>query len=69
MAHKLGIDLAHIHGSGPAGRILIDDLVPHVATGAAKQTVPATPAMDVGKPGTTIPFTGLRRKMKLPDAP
>src|SRR5262249_7418097 len=26
MARKLGIDLARVHGSGPEGRILIDDL-------------------------------------------
>src|SRR5260370_20301788 len=63
MARKLGIDLAEVHSSGPAGRILVDDLVPHVTTGAAKSPAHDAPPMDLGKPGTVIPFTGLRRKI------
>src|SRR6266478_6007044 len=31
LAHKLGIDLARVRGTGPEGRILIGDLTPHLA--------------------------------------
>ncbi len=60
MARKLGIDLGQIRGSGPAGRILIDDLSHHV--GGAKPA-PAPPPADYGIPGTRIKFAGLRRKI------
>jgi pyruvate dehydrogenase E2 component (dihydrolipoamide acetyltransferase)/2-oxoisovalerate dehydrogenase E2 component (dihydrolipoyl transacylase) len=60
MARKLGVDLAKIRGSGPAGRILIDDLT----AGAARPSPLAPrPSMDFGKPGTRIPFVGVRRKI------
>jgi 2-oxoisovalerate dehydrogenase E2 component (dihydrolipoyl transacylase) len=60
MARKLGIDLSAIHGSGPEGRILLEDLTSRLA-------VPATPAArpevlaDYGKPGTRLKMQGLRR--------
>jgi pyruvate dehydrogenase E2 component (dihydrolipoamide acetyltransferase)/2-oxoisovalerate dehydrogenase E2 component (dihydrolipoyl transacylase) len=60
LARKLGIDLLQIHGSGPAGRILIDDLSHHL--GSAAKAAP-TPAADFGTPGTRIKFAGLRRKI------
>jgi 2-oxoisovalerate dehydrogenase E2 component (dihydrolipoyl transacylase) len=60
MARKLGIDIAQIRGSGPAGRILIDDLAQQVS--AAKAPA-AAPTADYGKPGTRIKFAGLRRKI------
>ncbi|MSQ97576.1 MAG: 2-oxo acid dehydrogenase subunit E2 [Gemmataceae bacterium] len=60
MARKLGIDLARIRGSGPAGRILIDDLVPLVSQ-AAK--VPKVSTASLSADGKRIPFTGLRRKI------
>jgi 2-oxoisovalerate dehydrogenase E2 component (dihydrolipoyl transacylase) len=67
MARKLGIDIAQIRGSGPAGRILIDDLVGCVATHptqhAAAKAPAAAPTADYGKPGTRIKFAGLRRKI------
>jgi pyruvate dehydrogenase E2 component (dihydrolipoamide acetyltransferase)/2-oxoisovalerate dehydrogenase E2 component (dihydrolipoyl transacylase) len=59
MARKLGIDLLQIRGSGPAGRILIDDLSEHLGS-AVK---PAPPPADFGTPGTRIKFAGLRRKI------
>lgn len=61
MARKLGVDLAQIRGSGPAGRILIDDLSQHL-TGAPLKPV-ASPPTDYGMPGTRIKFAGLRRKI------
>jgi pyruvate dehydrogenase E2 component (dihydrolipoamide acetyltransferase)/2-oxoisovalerate dehydrogenase E2 component (dihydrolipoyl transacylase) len=57
MARKLGIDLAAIHGNGPEGRILIEDLAPRIQT----PTAPAEAAPDYGKPGTRIKMQGLRR--------
>lgn len=62
MARKLGIDLTHIRGSGPQGRILIDDLSAHVPT-AGERKKPAEPRSDYGKPGTRIKLHGLRRKI------
>jgi 2-oxoisovalerate dehydrogenase E2 component (dihydrolipoyl transacylase) len=60
MARKLGIDLSAIHGSGPEGRILIEDLTSAVSakpqTAARAEVVP-----DYGKPGTRIKMQGLRR--------
>ncbi|MFL5338967.1 MAG: dihydrolipoamide acetyltransferase family protein [Gemmataceae bacterium] len=62
MARKLGIDLTQLRGSGPGGRILIDDL-----SGAVQKSAPAKPQaalrLDVGVPGTRIKMVGLRRKI------
>jgi pyruvate dehydrogenase E2 component (dihydrolipoamide acetyltransferase)/2-oxoisovalerate dehydrogenase E2 component (dihydrolipoyl transacylase) len=60
MARKLGIDLAAIHGSGPEGRILLDDLAPRIPS-PAKPAAPAEVTPDYGKPGTRIKMQGLRR--------
>jgi pyruvate dehydrogenase E2 component (dihydrolipoamide acetyltransferase)/2-oxoisovalerate dehydrogenase E2 component (dihydrolipoyl transacylase) len=57
MARKLGVDLTHIHGTGPGGRILIEDLSPQV------RAAPAAPPADFGTPGTRIKFAGVRRKI------
>ena len=59
MAHKLGIDLSQVRGSGPGGRILIEDLAGLAAApGLAKPQ-----AADYGRPGTRQKFQGLRRKI------
>jgi 2-oxoisovalerate dehydrogenase E2 component (dihydrolipoyl transacylase) len=67
MARKLGLDLAEIRGSGPAGRILLDDIAKHVQTAAQREAPPpiqsAKILFDVGKPGTRMKLTGLRRKI------
>ncbi len=60
MARKLGIDLRTLAGTGPEGRILIEDLAPRLT----KPTAPTTRAEavpDYGKPGTRIKMQGLRR--------
>ena len=44
MARKLGIDLARLHGSGPDGRILIDDLTAACRSRPAPKPAPAEPA-------------------------
>jgi pyruvate dehydrogenase E2 component (dihydrolipoamide acetyltransferase)/2-oxoisovalerate dehydrogenase E2 component (dihydrolipoyl transacylase) len=64
MARKLGIDIGQVRGSGPAGRVLVDDLAQHVAApGAAPVADASGPPRDYGKPGTRIKFAGLRRKI------
>jgi pyruvate dehydrogenase E2 component (dihydrolipoamide acetyltransferase)/2-oxoisovalerate dehydrogenase E2 component (dihydrolipoyl transacylase) len=66
MARKLGIDLDGVHGSGPEGRILIDDLAPLVAPHSgdgANRRRPAEAKPDYGTPGTRIEFRGLRRRI------
>lgn len=61
MARKLGVDLAKVRGSGPDGRVLIDDLSRQLAPGAAARS--SQPAADYGKPGTRVKLTGIRRKI------
>ncbi|HEV3258959.1 MAG TPA: dihydrolipoamide acetyltransferase family protein [Gemmataceae bacterium] len=62
MARKLGIDLAQVHGSGPGGRILIEDLSSIVAPAEAPQRPARGEARpDHGTPGTRVKLQGLRR--------
>lgn len=69
LARKLGIDLAGVRGSGPQGRILIDDLKDPARFIIGQAVQPDTPAgrpepkPDYGKPGTRIKMQGLRRKI------
>ena len=62
LARQLGVDLAAVHGSGPEGRILIDDLASRVQPAHEAPAAPPKPP-DYGKPGTRIKFQGLRRKI------
>src|SRR5437868_6459229 len=41
LARKLGIDLAAVRGTGPAGRVLLDDLAPFLKPGHPAATTPA----------------------------
>lgn len=63
LARKLGIDLASVHGSGPAGRILMDDL--HIPAAGATTAVrqPLSARLDYGKAGTVVKLAGVRRKI------
>ena len=63
MARKMGIDLAGVHGSGPQGRILIDDLSAALANTGAARPAPAAPRADYGVPGSRIKLQGLRRRI------
>lgn len=65
MARKLGIDLGRVRGSGPGGRVLLEDLhiTASLATTRDKPRPIATPAFDVGKAGTRVKLVGLRRKI------
>jgi 2-oxoisovalerate dehydrogenase E2 component (dihydrolipoyl transacylase) len=58
LARKLGVDLAALRGSGPGGRVLLDDLTAVLAhrNGDAPKR-----AFDFGTPGTTVKLAGLRR--------
>jgi pyruvate dehydrogenase E2 component (dihydrolipoamide acetyltransferase)/2-oxoisovalerate dehydrogenase E2 component (dihydrolipoyl transacylase) len=71
LARKLGVDLARVRGSGPHGRILLDDLTPYLApkpTAAGER--PATPStgtdlskLDFGVAGTRVKLIGMRRRI------
>jgi 2-oxoisovalerate dehydrogenase E2 component (dihydrolipoyl transacylase) len=67
LARKLGIDLTGVHGSGPQGRILVDDvarLMPAAKTpGQMGKPPPAEPQFDYGRPGTRVKLQGLRRRI------
>ncbi|MFO0926876.1 MAG: dihydrolipoamide acetyltransferase family protein [Gemmataceae bacterium] len=64
LARKLGVDLATVAGSGPDGRILLDDLTPLLQpTTAAPVAARPAPTFNFGRPGDRIPLTGLRRKI------
>jgi 2-oxoisovalerate dehydrogenase E2 component (dihydrolipoyl transacylase) len=64
MARKLGLDLASIPGSGPDGRILLDDLTGVLRSRSVPAAAP-TPAPsskpDLGRAGTRVQLVGLRR--------
>ncbi len=62
LARKLGIDINRVHGSGPEGRILVEDLTPQVRSAAAPPPLAALQP-DYGKPGTRIKFHGVRRQI------
>jgi pyruvate dehydrogenase E2 component (dihydrolipoamide acetyltransferase)/2-oxoisovalerate dehydrogenase E2 component (dihydrolipoyl transacylase) len=63
LARKLGIDLATLHGSGPEGRILLDDLTSRIGKGDNGVKPSPAPPADYGKPGTRLKLIGLRRKI------
>jgi pyruvate dehydrogenase E2 component (dihydrolipoamide acetyltransferase)/2-oxoisovalerate dehydrogenase E2 component (dihydrolipoyl transacylase) len=66
LARKLGIDLAQIRGSGPGGRILLEDVTARLTPPSAPTPAKSTrrePSLDVGKPGTRVKLVGLRRKI------
>lgn len=68
IARQFGIDLAQIHGSGPGGRILLDDLTPQMKPTTSTAEVSHSsqrqlPPFDLGKPGTRVPLLGLRKKI------
>src|SRR6266550_2932429 len=41
LARKLGVDLGQVRGSGPEGRVLVDDLSSHVSAGSPAEKKPA----------------------------
>jgi len=65
LARKLGVNLADLHGSGPAGRILLDDLTTFLKAPTEKPVKKEKEAFqfDVGVPGTRVRLQGLRRRI------
>jgi pyruvate dehydrogenase E2 component (dihydrolipoamide acetyltransferase)/2-oxoisovalerate dehydrogenase E2 component (dihydrolipoyl transacylase) len=67
LARKLGIDLLKVRGTGPAGRILLDDLAPFLKPKAAPDVAPKhgtdLTRLDFGVAGTRVKLVGLRRKI------
>jgi 2-oxoisovalerate dehydrogenase E2 component (dihydrolipoyl transacylase) len=66
MARKLGIDISGVSGSGPDGRILIEDLSRQVRPQPVGRDMPPPrkeSKLDFGKPGTRVKMAGLRRKV------
>jgi pyruvate dehydrogenase E2 component (dihydrolipoamide acetyltransferase)/2-oxoisovalerate dehydrogenase E2 component (dihydrolipoyl transacylase) len=62
LARKLGVDLGGITGTGPEGRVLLEDLTPRFVPPGRETPRPAAEAKpDYGRPGTRIKFQGLRR--------
>jgi 2-oxoisovalerate dehydrogenase E2 component (dihydrolipoyl transacylase) len=65
LARKLGIDLGTVEGSGPEGRILLDDLTVRLTPSTPHEQRPVAEKrpLDFGKPGTRIKLQGLRRRI------
>jgi pyruvate dehydrogenase E2 component (dihydrolipoamide acetyltransferase)/2-oxoisovalerate dehydrogenase E2 component (dihydrolipoyl transacylase) len=66
MARKLGVDLTVVRGSGPDGRILLDDLTQELRQRVGEESPKprrVEPVQDYGKPGTRIPLVGLRKRI------
>jgi len=67
MARRLGIDLTQLRGTGPAGRILLDDLTEAIRSTQIAPDVagksPTAVSLDLGAPGTRTKLVGLRRRI------
>ncbi len=65
MARALGVDLGRVKGTGPGGRILIDDVAAQASSkpAATKKTRAARHILDLGVAGTRIPVRGIRRRV------
>jgi 2-oxoisovalerate dehydrogenase E2 component (dihydrolipoyl transacylase) len=66
LARQLGIDLSQVQGSGPGGRILLEDVTRLVQNRSADKpsvSPKREQPFDFGKPGTRIKLQGLRRKI------
>jgi pyruvate dehydrogenase E2 component (dihydrolipoamide acetyltransferase)/2-oxoisovalerate dehydrogenase E2 component (dihydrolipoyl transacylase) len=62
MARKMGVDLAQVRGSGPGGRILIEDVAARARSPEGRRPV-SVPHANHGTPGTRIKLQGLRRRI------
>ncbi|MBN9521743.1 2-oxo acid dehydrogenase subunit E2, partial [bacterium] len=59
-----GAPRCRVRGTGPHGRILLDDLTPHLTPVAVKKAPePERPASDLGVAGTRTKLVGLRRRI------
>ncbi len=65
-ARQLGVDLASLKGTGPEGRVLLEDLTRAVngrVAAAPKALAPEKLALEFGQAGTRVKLQGLRRKI------
>ena len=62
-ALDLGIQLRLVRGSGPAGRVLHEDLEAYLAQGQSNASAPATAAYAQRNDEEQIPVIGMRRKI------
>jgi pyruvate dehydrogenase E2 component (dihydrolipoamide acetyltransferase)/2-oxoisovalerate dehydrogenase E2 component (dihydrolipoyl transacylase) len=66
MARQLGVDLGTVSGSGPGGRVLLDDLTALLRRGdgaTPRKAPPAEESPDHGTPGTRRKLIGIRRQI------
>lgn len=64
MARKLGIDLTEVHGTGPGGRVLVEDLARHLPLDNGQERRGRRElTLDYGVAGTRIKFHGVRRQI------
>jgi 2-oxoisovalerate dehydrogenase E2 component (dihydrolipoyl transacylase) len=63
LARKLGVDLTRLAGSGPEGRILLDDLSRPAGRPEKPAAKAPAPSPDTGRPGTRVPLVGMRRRI------
>lgn len=62
IARTFGIELSDVHGHGPDGQILLDDLAEHTKP-AKRRARHVSMVPEFGTPGERIRFVGLRRRI------
>ncbi len=64
LARKLGIDLIKVRGSGPQGRVLLEDLeINSVSSQTAPKKSKPSDQFDLGVAGARVKLQGIRRKI------
>jgi pyruvate dehydrogenase E2 component (dihydrolipoamide acetyltransferase) len=61
LASELGVDIGRLQGTGPLGRVTIDDVRAHASHG--RRTVPADAVASMGEVVERVPVRGLRRRI------
>jgi pyruvate dehydrogenase E2 component (dihydrolipoamide acetyltransferase) len=61
IAASRGVNLSHVRGTGPGGRVVALDVENAPLTSAGGSSVPTVPAMPAGAGDTVIPLSGMRR--------
>ena len=65
LARQLGVDLETVRGSGPEGRVLVEDLTHYITPAESSTPIEKSKPMplDLGTPGTQVKLVGIRRKI------
>ncbi len=63
LARDIGVDIREVAGTGPAGRITLDDVRAHGQGAPVVAARPQAPAARLQGEATRIPFRGLRKKI------